>query len=266
MDYLAYYGLTHNPFDKESDSVFETIDLKEMNVRLGYMCNALGFCMVTGSPGVGKTFALRQFTEKLNPSIYRVCYLQLSTVTMTDFYHAIGRSLGIDLPSKKIDKFYQIQERIMTLYEKNKVTPIFILDEAQYLKGPILQELVMLFNFNMDSKKNCLIVLTGLPYLSRIIDRAQFEPLKQRILTTYEFIGLEANELTNYLKKMLQDANRSTPLFSEPAIEALHSSSNGSIRKLNSLLTQSIMLGANKEKTLIDTEIVLAATNELNFI
>lgn len=153
MDFLTFYGLTHNPFDKENDTAYETIDLKERDVRLNYMCKTLGFCTITGRPGVGKTFALRQFASKLNPNIYRICYLQLSTVSVPDFYQAIGKSLGIDLPSRKIDKFHQIQERITTLHEKNKITPIFIFDEAQYLKGTILQELVMLFNFEMDSKK-----------------------------------------------------------------------------------------------------------------
>lgn len=266
MDYLAYYGLTHNPFDKENSAVFETIDLKEVNVRLAYMCKTLGFCTITGSPGVGKTFALRQFTTKLNPNIYRICYLQLSTVSIPDFYQAIGKSLGIDVPHRKIDKFHQIQERIATLHDKNKITPIFIFDEAQYLKGPVLQELVMLFNFDMDSKKNCLVLLTGLPYLTQVIDRAPFEPLKQRILTNYEFVGLEVNEIHAYLDKLLNEANRSTPLFSEAAEEALHSNANGSIRKLNNILTQSLLLGAAKEKSIIDTDTILAAITELNFI
>lgn len=266
MDYLAYYGLTHNPFDKENSAVFETIDLKEVNVRLAYMCKTLGFCTITGSPGVGKTFALRQFTSKLNPNIYRVCYLQLSTVSIPDFYQAIGKSLGIEVPHRKIDKFHQIQERIATLHDKNKITPIFIIDEAQYLKSSILQELVMLFNFKMDSKKNCLILLSGLPYLTQVIDRAQLEPLKQRILTNYEFIGIEIAEVQAYLDHLLKEANRTTPLFTESAVEALHSNANGSIRKLNNILTQTLILGANKEKTMIDTDIILAAITELNFI
>lgn len=266
MDYLAYYGLTHNPFDKENATLFETIDFKEVNVRLEYMCNTLGFCTITGSPGVGKTFALREFMNKLNPNIYRVCYLQLSTVSVPDFYQAIGKSLGIDVSFRKIEKFHQIQERIVTLREKNKITPIFIFDEAQYLKGSILQELVMLFNFEMDSKKNCLVLLTGLPYLTQIIERAQFEPLKQRILTNYEFVGIELAETKNYLEHLLKESNRTTPLFSEAAVEALHSNSNGSIRKLNNIITQTLMIGATKEKPLIDTDIILAAITELNFI
>lgn len=266
MDYLVHYGLTHNPFDKENTTMFETIDLKEVNVRLDYMCKTLGFCTITGSPGVGKTFALQQFMNKLTPNIYRICYLQLSTVSVPDFYQAIGKSLGIDVPHRKIDKFHQIQERIVALREKNKITPIFIFDEAQYLKGSILQELVMLFNFDMDSKKNCLVLLTGLPHLTQIIERAQFEPLKQRILTNYEFIGIEMTETKNYLEQLLKEANRMTPIFSEAAIEALHSNSNGSIRKLNNIVTQTLMIGAMKEKKIIDTDIILAAITELNFI
>ena len=32
MDYLVYYGMTHNPFDKTAPKVIETVDYKELNV------------------------------------------------------------------------------------------------------------------------------------------------------------------------------------------------------------------------------------------
>lgn len=265
MDHLTYYGLTHDPFDKESSSVFETVDLKEVSARLDYVTKTLGICVITGSSGSGKTFALRHFASKLNPSLYRVCYLQLATVTMSDFYDAIGTALGLELPRKKIDKFHQIQERIVTLYEKNKVTPIFIFDEAQYLKGPILQELVMLFNFEMDSKKNCLIILTGLPYLAQMLERAQFEPLKQRVIAKYEVVGIEAKEVQSYLDAQFRHANRSTPVFTEAAVEALRLDAGTSIRKLNNIVTHSLILGAKKNQAVIDTDIIYAANREVNF-
>lgn len=111
-----------------------------------------------------------------------------------------------------------------------------------------------------------MVLLSGLPYLTQVIERAQFEPLKQRIMTNYEFIGIEMSEAQAYLEQLLKDANRTIPLFCEAAIGALHSNSNGSIRKMNNIIAQSLLLGATKEQVLIDADIVLSTITELNFI
>lgn len=47
MDYLVYYGMTHNPFDKTAPKVIETVDYKELNVRLKYLTDVLGIGLVT---------------------------------------------------------------------------------------------------------------------------------------------------------------------------------------------------------------------------
>lgn len=66
MDYLVYYGMTHNPFDKTAPKVIETVDFKELNVRLKYLTDVLGIGLVTGRPGAGKTVILREYARRLN--------------------------------------------------------------------------------------------------------------------------------------------------------------------------------------------------------
>lgn len=50
--------------------------------------------MTPGSPGVGKTAALRSFAESLNPASYLKIYTPLSTVTVADFYRQLNLALG----------------------------------------------------------------------------------------------------------------------------------------------------------------------------
>ena len=55
--------------------------------------------------------------------------------------------------------FKQIQERIKQLVKDRKITPVIICDEAQYLRTDILNDLKMIFNFEMDSKDYAVLIL-----------------------------------------------------------------------------------------------------------
>ena len=48
------------------------------------------------------------------------------------------------------------------------------------------------------------------------------------------------------------------------AILATYRSCTGSIRRLNMLLTKALIIGAQHEKTVIDTDIIMAAANEMS--
>ena len=83
MDYTSRYGLEFNPFLKNSkDILVETQEFKELRFRLDYLLSTRGFGLLTGSPGRGKTTAIRSWAAKLNPSLYKVIYSSLSTLTV----------------------------------------------------------------------------------------------------------------------------------------------------------------------------------------
>ena len=69
MNFKAYYGLSCNPFDKHSLKIsdsFESADQKSMMNRLSYLKDVRGIGVFTASPGMGKSFCLRQFESSLN--------------------------------------------------------------------------------------------------------------------------------------------------------------------------------------------------------
>lgn len=264
MDYLLFYQLQYNPFDKTQDILLPLTDYKEMHLRLDYLKQHQGIGLFTGSPGVGKTYTLKKFVDSLNESLHYVCYLTLTTVTVMDFYRSLAFALGLEPMNKKIDLFHAIQERLIYLSTNQKKIPVIIIDEAQYLKTAILQDLTMLFNFEMDSVQHAIIILAGLPMLSVALSRAPLEPLKQRIITQYQVIGIDTSEVAQYIEVKLQKAGRQTPLFEPAAITALSQNAGGSIRKLNTLITQAFLIGQIKNKPTIDEEIIFQASQELS--
>lgn len=264
MEPTLYYGLSQMPFMKSSryDSLFESEDLKNMKGRLLYLKSTRGIGLFTGNPGTGKTAALREFASGLNPASYKVIYLKLSSVGATEFLRMICQELGMEPKYRKADVFRQIQDEVTYLVNEKRCVPVLIIDEAQHLPGEILRDLVMLLNFDMDSKDYCIVILCGLPQLNKSLTRTVYESLRQRIIVNCHSEGLSLEEARRYIDFCLEKCDGREKVFSEDAIEAAWRNSQGSIRKLNTLLARSMIEGTNQKKRLIDSEIIAIAKEE----
>ena len=150
-DYISRYGMDFNPFIKAShDIVLETSEYREIIYRLNYLAKNKGFGVITGGPGRGKTTSVRNWANSLNNSLYRVIYTSLSTLTVSEFYKHLSEELGLQPMHKKSDNFKNIQGEIIRCAVEKRITPVIIIDEANYIRNSILNDLKMLFNFEMD--------------------------------------------------------------------------------------------------------------------
>lgn len=263
--FKSYYNLTFNPFDKsiKCNQSFETADYKEMLSRLHFLKDNRGIGLFTSSPGMGKTFAIRCFSETLNPNLFKFIYITLSTVSTLEFYRQLSDSLGLEPYCKKTQLFKSIQENFMHLVQNKKMNIYCVIDEAQYLNTDILKDLKMLMNFSMDSKDYASLVLIGHPTLNDILDKQVHEALKQRIVIHYNFQGIKESEAFDYVTSRISLAGASKSMIDDAAIRSLYNSCNGSLRRLNLLMTKALILGSQLQKPVIDTELILAANNEL---
>ena len=66
---------------------------------------------------------------------------------MNDFYRHLAEGLNQEPKFRKTDNFKVIQDAINRLVIEKKITPIIIIDEANYLKNSALNDLKILFNF-----------------------------------------------------------------------------------------------------------------------
>ncbi len=136
MTTLAYYGLSFNPFDKQAvreKDRFLSADLKEMTSRLDYLKDSRGIGVFTASPGMGKSFALRCFAAGLNPGLYHMEYICLSTVSVMEFYRQFCSVLGLEDRGGKPGMFKAIQEQVYSLYKEKRKPLLLAVDEAQDL-------------------------------------------------------------------------------------------------------------------------------------
>lgn len=263
--YLSYYGMEFNPFDKNIDTKysFETEDLKILKNRLNYIKENPGIALFTGCPGYGKTFAIRNFLTNLNPNLYKVVYVSLSSITVLEFYRQIAYGLGIIPENKKVDIFRQIQETIISIVKNNKQKIIICIDEAQYLKNDIFNDLKILMNFEMDSQNYFSLIMIGAPLLNNILNRNVHDAIRQRITVSYNLKGITKEELKNYILSRIDIVHGNKGIFSEQALEAIFNGCNNSIRVANNIITKSLLIGCNKQQQNIDAEIIMEAVNDL---
>lgn len=258
----AYFGLKRQPFTKElkTEQMFETFDLKEADARLQILKQSRGLFCLTGEPGAGKTSALRRFVNELNPQTHIHCYTPHATINRGDLYRQINQLLKLPPRGRKSDLFEQIQRGIFELHDAQGKTPVIILDEAHLMDHETLTELILITNFQMDSRVPFLLVLIAQPDLRETLKRRIHEPLNQRITLRYHMAGLQTDEEAgDYIKHHLKIAGRTEALFDDAAISMLRQLGQGLPRKIGNLAHAAMTIGMVKRSQIINSDLVIQA-------
>lgn len=264
MDYTSRYGLEYNPFLKGSHNPpIVTSQYREVQSRMNYLLQTRGFGLITGQPGTGKTTAIRNWIGSLNSAAYKTVYISLSTLTVMEFYRVLAEELGYEPTYRKAENFRIIQQAINRYVIEKRMTPIIILDEANYLKNATLNDLKILFNFEMDSINKAVILLTGLPQLNSTLRLAVHEPLAQRITTNYELKPLGKEETISYINEKLKEAGSHMEVFEKNALEAIAGASNGIPRMIDKISNQALMIGNAVNQNIITSETIMKTVEDL---
>lgn len=267
MELTARYGMEFNPFLKNSKEIlFKSQEFNEALFRLDYLAKTKGFGIITGAPGRGKTTTVRHWSSLLNPSLYKVIYTSLSTVTVNDFYRSLASALGAQPAYRKTENFISIQNEINRLSLDKKKTPVIIIDEANYIKTEVLNDLKILFNFEMDSRDRAVILLVGLPQLNHTLQLAIHEPLRQRIIMNYNIDGYTKEEGRAYIENKLKGAGSTIEIFDDQAVEAILNASDGTARMISKLCNSALVIGHTQALKTITAETVMQAINETTLV
>lgn len=260
----SYYGLSCNPFDKHSilpKQAFISEDHKEAVAALDFLQETRGIGVLTASPGMGKSFALRCFEKSLNQNLVQMRYICLSTVSVAEFYKQFCECLGLDIRGGKTVMFKAIQEQLISAYRTKRCPFIIAIDEAQYLSAGILKDIKMLMNTEYDSVNFFTLILCGEPYLNNTLEKPIHEALKQRIMVHYNFHGLKPEEIRRYILHKVSLAGGAESIIGADAMTALINSCQGNPRVIDNVMSNALILGEQLEKAVIDAEVIRAAIN-----
>ena len=80
----------------------------------------------------------------------------------------------------------------------------------------------------------------------------------------YSFSGLTDSEVAQYILHKIACAGGASSIIDQAALSAVHSHSQGSPRLVDNLMTDALTLGAQMEKKVIDTDVILASVSSQN--
>lgn len=261
---LVWFGLKRHPFDKQisTEDLYSSEPMAECLARLDYIKQRGGIMLLTGDPGIGKTVAIRRFTDSLNPNLYRPIYTPLATLNRFDILRHINHKLGLRFLAAKSAMYTQIQQEIIESKDQRGKTVVLIIDEAQLLQAGPLHELRLMTNFRMDSYEPFILVLAGQSELRRTMDYAVMEPLSQRLRIRYHMPPLEPEQTQSYIQHQLKWAGAVEPIFSPDAFDAIHEQSFGIPRRIGNTATNAMLYAMLHQLRTIDANTVLKVKME----
>ena len=263
--YLKHFAFTRFPFENtlETEALYASNAGREADARLKHLIELRGMGLLTGEVGSGKTTVCRQVTAKLHPGLYRVYYVSLSTGNVLDMYKSIAWQLGLPTERSRATAYRAIRTEITRLVQEAKQLPVLIVDEAQYLRNDVLEDLRLLTNYAMDAENRLCLLLVGLTELRRRLAMAVHESLSQRLIVRHHLGGLERDELQDYLTHRLRLAGCELPLFEPAAVEALYQASRGMPRQINRIAHYALSAAALANTHSVSIEHLQHAVDEV---
>jgi type II secretory pathway predicted ATPase ExeA len=116
-------------------------------------------------------------------------------------------------------------------------TAVLIVDEAQNLTFPVLEEIRLLTNLETSTEKLLQIVLSGQPELEEKLKLPQLRQLRQRITLRCKTMPLTKEQTFEYIQERLRiaGADPKTTIFPAKTVESIHYFSMGIPRVINLL-------------------------------
>jgi general secretion pathway protein A len=260
--YGKFYNLTCNPFEISPDPYFffPTPRHNEALALLNYgVLRRKGFVVVTGEVGTGKTLLIRCLLDSLEMHKVSFAYIYNPILTVQNFLEQVLADLNLSVAARsKSEALSRLNNYLMTR-SRDGLTTALVIDEAQLLSWELLEEIRLLTNLETTQHKLLQIVLAGQPELDRKLDSHQLRQLKQRIGLRCNLLPLDVKEVDGYIHRRLELAGAKPgerELFSQEAIEAIHSISKGIPRLVNTLCENSLMLGYGLQAKQITPAIV----------
>ena len=273
--YEEYYGFTEKPFSLTPDPKFHfkseshanAFDLLQYAVR-----RREGFVVITGDIGTGKTTLCRALLEQIDRNTFTALVLnpfvseeELLKLILQDFGVVSREDIkrGRLANVSKQDLIETINDFLLSLLPL-RASALLIIDEAQNLPIPVLEQIRILSNLETDKDKLLQIVLVGQLNLDTLLKAPQMRQLDQRVSIRYQLLPLTRDEAAAYVSHRLAIAGGSaSATFQAKALDVMHRRTKGIPRLINLVCDRSLLAAFSARTNRISADMVRQASKSL---
>jgi general secretion pathway protein A len=274
--YEAYYGFAEKPFSLTPDPKYLYRSQSHANAfeLLQYAIQRReGFVVVTGDIGTGKTTLCRALLEQIDRTTFTALVLNpflseedLLKRTLQDFgvvsraQIKAGRLLGVS-KQDLVEALYDFLLGLIPL----KANAVLIIDEAQNLPLPVLEQVRILSNLETDKEKLLQIILVGQLDLGALLRSPELRQLDQRVSIRYQLDPLDRENVGAYVMHRLAIAGGSASVtFASDAIDELHRRSGGIPRLINLICDRALLAAFSVRENRVTADMVVHAAESLD--
>jgi general secretion pathway protein A len=265
--YCDFFGFSEKPFTITPNPryIYLSSNHREAFVRLLYgIDNSLGFIVMTGEVGTGKTTVLRTLLTKLDPERYSSALIFNPCVSFEQLLENICREFDILGTAPKNCGHLELLNSFLNDQHAAGRVVVLVIDEAQNLAPEVLEQLRMISNLETEQEKLIQIVLAGQPELNDVLARNDLRQLNQRVAVRYSLTPMNFRDAADYISHRLKISGCRLPqLFSPAAVKKIYRFSHGIPRLINIACEQALVLAWTRESQVITSAIVGKVVREV---
>lgn len=266
--YETFYALREPPFHVTADPAFlfpsrqhrDTLDQLAYGIR-----QRLGFLVVTGEVGCGKTTIIKALLGQLPAEAVRTALLLNPAFSDVQLLEAITQDFGLTPTRKTRAALMEALNRFLLEQHAQGRTAALIVDEAHTLSARTLEQIRLLSNLETPKDKLLQLVLVGQPELDEQLTDPRLRPLQQRIAIRCRIAPLAADDVGAYIAHRLRVAGAAEgrPRFTPDAVAQIARLSRGLPRAINHLCENALLAGFVQDVMTIDEGLIHRAMETL---
>ena len=278
LTYEPFYGLKAKPFSLSTDprSLYKSpAHSAVLDDLLSGIRRREGIIVLTGEMGTGKTTLCRAALYQLDRKTFttfvpdphlsredllRMLLVDFGEVSVDDLRR--GRLASASRP----DLSYQLFE-FLTSLESVDAFAVLVIDEAQHLAQPLLEEIRALSELEAG-RRLLQIVLVGQPELQTRLKQFQMRQIDQRVTMRCELRPLTREDLAGYVAHRLATVGgrKERIAFASTAIDLIHAASNGVPRLVNVICDRAMSHAQTERVSVIGPPLVSEAIDGLQIV
>jgi type II secretory pathway predicted ATPase ExeA len=200
--------------------------------------------------------------HRLPQAGFRLTYCHNATLGRRDFYRQLSHALGLNPAATAAAVFYAVSAHVEQL-GRERIHPVFLLDEAHLLHQDTLDHLHILLNYEWDSRALLSLILVGLSDLQDRLELRKNRSLYSRIERRLTIGPMLPEDTQQYVQLRLGRAGGSREVFTADALTLLHEAAGSSLREIDRMATAGLREAARRKKKQVERDVMVKIVGDL---